>query len=65
MKHLKSSSADLWDLFKDSITVKYLAESLKSVPACEDAAKLRSWMEARDFDVLWSREPTPPPTNAD
>ena len=56
MKHLKSSSADLRDLFKDSITVKYLAEPLKSVPACEDAAKLRSWMEARDFDVLGIEE---------
>jgi hypothetical protein len=56
MKHLKSSSADLRDLFKDSITVKYLAEPLKSVPACEDAAKLRSWMEVRDFDVLGIEE---------
>ena len=56
MKHLKSSSADLRDLFKDSITVKYLAEPLKSVPAVEDAAKLRSWMEARDFDVLGIEE---------
>lgn len=52
MKHLKSSSADLRELFKDSITVKYLAETLKSVPADADAAILLPWMEAHDYDVL-------------
>ncbi|MDF0557065.1 hypothetical protein [Kamptonema sp. UHCC 0994] len=52
MKQLKSSSADLRELFKDSITVKYLAETLKSVPADADAAILLPWMEAHDYDVL-------------
>lgn len=52
MKQLKSSSADLRELFKDSITVKYLAETLKSVPADADAAILLPWMEAQDYDVL-------------
>lgn len=52
MKHLKSSSADLQDLFKESITVKYLAEPLKTVPADEDAEALQPWMEAHDYDVL-------------
>lgn len=56
MKHLKSSSADLRDLFKHNITVKYLAEPLKAVSSCDDAAALRSWMEARDFDVLGIEE---------
>ena len=52
MKHLKSSSTDLRELFKDSITVKYLAEPLKSVPADEDAGIMQMWMESHDYDVL-------------
>lgn len=52
MKHLKSSSTDLRELFKESITVKYLAEPLKSVPANAKAEQLKPWMEAHDFDVL-------------
>lgn len=56
MKHLKSSSADLRDLFKESITVKYLAEPLKSVSSEEDAEVLQPWMEAHDFDVLGIEE---------
>lgn len=56
MKHLKSSSVDLRELFKESITVKYLAEPLKSVQADEAAEILRPWMEAHDFDVLGIEE---------
>ena len=52
MKHLKSNSQDLRGLFEDSITVKYVAEPLKTVPAQEEAAVVRQWMEALNFDVV-------------
>lgn len=52
MKHLKSSSQDLRNLFEDSITIKYVAELLKTIPAEEDAVVARQWMKAFNFDVV-------------
>ncbi|MFB2922181.1 MULTISPECIES: CBS domain-containing protein [Aerosakkonema] len=52
MKQLKSTSADLRSLFEDSITVKYVAEPLKSVLATQSAPVVRQWMESLNFDVL-------------
>lgn len=52
MKQLKSSAEDLRSLFEESITVKYVAEPLMAVPAEEDAAAVRQWMKAQNFDVV-------------
>ncbi|MBI4301770.1 MAG: hypothetical protein HY664_04105 [Chloroflexi bacterium] len=52
MKHLKSSSQDLRDLFEDSITVRHVAEKLQSCQADEDASVVRRRMDQLDFDVL-------------
>ncbi len=52
MKQLKSTSQDLRSLFEDSITVKYVAEPLLSVPAQEDGEFVQQWMESINFDVV-------------
>ncbi len=52
MKQLKSTSQDLRDLFEHSITVKHVAEKLKSCKAHDDAAVIKKCMEKLDFDVM-------------
>jgi hypothetical protein len=52
MKHLKSRAQDLRSLFENNITIEYVAEPLKAVPADADAALVLQWMEERDFDVI-------------
>ena len=52
MKHLKSRSQDLRNLFEDNITIEYVAEPLKAVPAEADATQVLDWMEAQNFDVV-------------
>jgi hypothetical protein len=52
MKQLKSRSHDLRSLFEDSITIEYVAETLKAFPAETEAEAVLIWMEERDFDVV-------------
>ncbi|KAF3890672.1 MULTISPECIES: CBS domain-containing protein [Nostocales] len=52
MKHLKSRSQDLRNLFENSITIEYVAEPLKAVPADADVAEVWHWMVIQDFDVI-------------
>lgn len=52
MKQLKSTSQDLRDLFERSITVKHVAEKLKSCKAHDDSTVVRKLMEKLDFDVM-------------
>jgi predicted transcriptional regulator len=52
MKHLKSRSQDLRSLFENNITIEYVAESLKAVPADSDVMEVLQWMQAQDFDVV-------------
>jgi len=56
MKHLRSTSSDLRRLFDHSISVREIAEPLASFDADRDAASIRGFMEARNFDVVGVRE---------
>jgi hypothetical protein len=56
MKQLKSSSADLRQLYEESITVKYVAEPLKAVTLEDDALTIQQWMKEQDFDVVGIEE---------
>jgi len=55
MKHLRSTSSDLRRLFDHSISVREIAEPLASFDADRDAASIRGFMEARNFDVVGVR----------
>ncbi|MEB3311192.1 MAG: hypothetical protein VKJ02_13265 [Snowella sp.] len=52
MKQLKSRSQDLRSLFENSITIEYVAESLKAFPAQTLASDILQWMQEQDFDVV-------------
>ncbi|WP_026100367.1 hypothetical protein [Fortiea contorta] len=52
MKQLKSRSQDLRSLFENNITIEYVAETLKAVPAQADVVEVLHWMQAQDFDVV-------------
>ena len=52
MKQLKSRSQDLRSLFENSITIEYVAESLKAFSAETLAIIILQWMEEQDFDVV-------------
>jgi hypothetical protein len=52
MKHLKSRSQDLRNLFENNITIEYVAEPLKGVSADADVAEVWHWMVMQDFDVV-------------
>ncbi|HLP89611.1 MAG TPA: hypothetical protein VK184_13595 [Nostocaceae cyanobacterium] len=52
MKQLKSRSQDLRSLFESNITIEYVAESLKSLPANMDVQEALDWMQEQDFDVV-------------
>ena len=52
MKQLKSRSQDLRSLFENNITIEYVAESLKAVPAEAEVTKVLHWMQTQDFDVV-------------
>lgn len=52
MKQLKSRSQDLRSLFENNITIEYVAEPLKAVPAAADVTEVLYWMQVQDFDVV-------------
>lgn len=52
MKHLKSRSQNLRSLFENNITIEYVAEPLKSMPADAGVKKVLHWMQAQNFDVI-------------
>ncbi|BAB74708.1 hypothetical protein ACN23B_15085 [Anabaena sp. FACHB-709] len=52
MKHLKSRSQDLRSLFENNITIEYVAEALKAVPAEAEVVEVLGWMRSQDFDVV-------------
>jgi len=56
MKHLKSSLNDLRQVFDRSVTVRYLAEPFVSFDAQREAPCVRTFMEAKDFDVVGVRQ---------
>jgi hypothetical protein len=56
VKHLKSTSSDLRRLFERAISVREVAEPLASFDADRDADSVRSFMDARNFDVVGVRE---------
>jgi hypothetical protein len=56
MKHLKSSLRDLRQVFDRSISVRYLAEPFVSFDAQRHAPEVRTFMEARDFDIVGVRQ---------
>ncbi|QMS88172.1 hypothetical protein HUN01_11420 [Nostoc edaphicum CCNP1411] len=52
MKHLKSRSQDLRSLFENNITIEYVAEPLKAMPADAEVTKVLHWMQEKNFDVI-------------
>ncbi|MEH2149119.1 hypothetical protein [Nostoc sp.] len=52
MKHLKLRSQDLRSLFENNITIEYVAEPLKAMPADAEAKEVLYWMQAQNFDVI-------------
>lgn len=56
MKQLKSSLGDLRRLFARTITLRDIAEPLVSFDHSQSAETVRSFMEAREFDVVGVRE---------
>ncbi|MFN6465326.1 MAG: hypothetical protein RMZ41_026385 [Nostoc sp. DedVER02] len=52
MKHLKSRSQDLRSLFENNITIEYVAEPLKAMPADAEVTEVLDWMQAQNFDVI-------------
>ncbi|MEH2073778.1 MAG: hypothetical protein V7K57_05215 [Nostoc sp.] len=52
MKHLKSRSQDLRSLFENNITIEYVAEPLKAMPADAEVTEVLHWMQAQNFDVI-------------
>ncbi len=56
MKHLKSTSQSLKDLFDHAITVKYIAEPLASFDDSSDSSVVKAFMETHDYDVVGIRE---------
>ncbi|BAY77898.1 CBS domain-containing protein [Nostoc linckia NIES-25] len=52
MKHLKSRSQDLRSLFENNITIEYVAEPLKAMPADAEVTQVLHWMEGQNFDVI-------------
>ncbi len=52
MKHLKSTSQDLRNLFESSITIEYVAESLQAISAEKPITEVLHWMKEQDFDVV-------------
>lgn len=52
VKHLKSSSADLRNMFEHNITVKEIAEELETCDVNENYIEKLDYMKQRDFDVL-------------
>lgn len=56
MKHLKSSSENLKDIFEQTITARYIAEPFRSFDADSDLSMLRSFMEEHDYDVVGIRQ---------
>ena len=55
MKQLKSKSQDLKDIFEQTITAKYIAESFRSFDADADDSKVRTFMEEHGYDVIGVR----------
>lgn len=52
MKHLKSTSSDLRQIFEQAITVSHIAETLEYRNADDEATSIRQYMEQVDFDIL-------------
>jgi hypothetical protein len=52
MKQLKSRSQDLRSLFENNITIEYVAEPLKAMPADAEVTEVLHWMQAHNFDVI-------------
>ncbi|MCC5647855.1 hypothetical protein LC607_34115 [Nostoc sp. CHAB 5824] len=52
MKQLKSRSQDLRSLFENNITIEYVAEPLKAMPADAEVTEVLHWMQAQNFDVI-------------
>ncbi len=55
MKHLKSTSRDLRQLFEKSITAQHVAEPLVSFDTELSCSTVRLFMEKRDYDVVGAR----------
>lgn len=55
MKHLKSNSQNLKDLFEQTITARFIAEPFSSFDADSDSSKVRIFMEKQDYDVVGVR----------
>lgn len=52
MKHLKSSSRDLREIFSRDITVRYIAEPLASFEATVEKATVQAFLAERNYDVI-------------
>lgn len=52
MKHLKSRSQDLRSLFENNITIEYVAEPFKAMPADAEVTEVLHWMQAQNFDII-------------
>ncbi len=55
MKHLKSSSLDLREIFSRDITVRYIAEPLASFDATVDSTTVQAFLTERNYDVIGVR----------
>jgi hypothetical protein len=56
MRRLKSSYHDLHRMFRQTVTVREIAEPLASFERDQPAARIRAFMKQRDFDVVGVRE---------
>jgi len=56
MKHLKSSSLDLREIFSRDITVRYIAEPLASFDGTVEVATVRQFLLERHYDIVGVRQ---------
>lgn len=56
MKHLKSTSQNLKEIFEKTITVNFIAEPLRSFDVSSEASEIKSFIAQQDYDVIGIRE---------
>lgn len=56
MKYLKSTLADMHQVFDRGVTIRYLTESLASFDVEVGVDKVRTFMEEKEFDVVGVRQ---------
>lgn len=55
MKHLKSNSRNLKDIFEQTISARYIAEPFRSFDIDSDASQVKAFMNKHNYDVVGIR----------